>query len=97
MVSYPNEAPLHAYSAVIQYEAGSKIASGTKNTHPQFPREPWLGEFLFKAAKIHLFKIRRTPLGTFTFFTFGDIFYLSRVKKGLHFNFPPAGTKEFLG
>lgn len=43
-----------------------------------------------------LFKIRRTPFQSFTFLTFGNIFNLTLLKEGLHFDFPAARTKEFL-
>jgi hypothetical protein len=45
-----------------------------------------------------LFEIRRTTLGPLTLFTFGDVFELAALKKGLHSDFPAAGgTKELLG
>jgi hypothetical protein len=54
--------------------------------------------FLAAIYNPRLFKIRWTPLGTFTFFAFGYIFNLSVLEKGLHPDFPPAGTTEkFLG
>jgi hypothetical protein len=44
-----------------------------------------------------LLKIRRTPLGPLALLTFRKILELAALKKSLHFNFPAAGTKEFLG
>jgi hypothetical protein len=44
-----------------------------------------------------LLKIRRTAFGTLALFTFSDILELTAFKQGLHFDFPAAGTKEFLG
>jgi hypothetical protein len=44
-----------------------------------------------------LFKIRRTPFGPLALFTFSDVFELAALKKGLHLDFPAAGTKKFLG
>jgi hypothetical protein len=43
-----------------------------------------------------LLKIGWTPLGPLAFFTFRNIFELAALKKRLHFNFPTAGTIEFL-
>jgi hypothetical protein len=43
-----------------------------------------------------LLKIGWTPLGPFALFTFCDVFELAALKKRLHFDFPAAGTKEFL-
>jgi hypothetical protein len=44
-----------------------------------------------------LLKIRWTPLGPLTLFTFRNIFKLAALKKSLHSHFSAAGTKEFLG
>jgi hypothetical protein len=43
-----------------------------------------------------LFKVRRAAFKPFAFFTFGYILNLAALKKGLHFNFAPAGTKKLL-
>jgi hypothetical protein len=43
-----------------------------------------------------LLKIGWTPLGPLALFTFCDIFELAALKKRLQFDFPAAGTNEFL-
>jgi hypothetical protein len=43
-----------------------------------------------------LVKVRRPALNALAFITLSLIFYFSFFKVGFHFNFPAAGTKEFL-
>jgi hypothetical protein len=47
--------------------------------------------------KTALFKIRRTPLKPFAFFTFGQVLDFSVFKHSLHLDFPTAGTEKSLG
>jgi hypothetical protein len=77
-----------------------KLFSQTKGSHqPGLGTAPFLSQWGLRPRPLRgeSFKFRRPPLGSLAFFTFGDIFYLSPLKKGLHSNFPAAGTKEFLG